>query len=89
LVEAATLGVPTVGTRVGHVAEFAPDAAVATPVGDASALATAIAALLGDDARRRELGRRAQRRVLDEDADHTAREFTGVYGRLVARHQRA
>ena len=32
--EAAAVGVPTVGTAVGHIAEWAPDAALAVPVGD-------------------------------------------------------
>jgi glycosyltransferase involved in cell wall biosynthesis len=89
MLEAATLGIPTVGTRVGHVAEFAPEAAVATPVGDASALGSAIAALLADDERRCELGRQAQLRALAEDADHTGRAFECLYERLVARHQRS
>jgi glycosyltransferase involved in cell wall biosynthesis len=34
VLEAAIVGVPTVGTAVGHVAEWAPDAAVAVPVRD-------------------------------------------------------
>jgi len=89
VLEAATLGIPTVGTSVGHVAEFAPDAALATPVGNAVALGAAIDALLDDEERRCELGRRAMLRAMAEDADHTAREFHGVYCRLVARHARA
>ena len=88
MLEAATLGIPTVGTRVGHVAEFAPEAAVAIPVGDADALGAAIAALLADDERRCELGREAQLRALAEDADHTGRAFDGLYRRLVAQHAR-
>src|SRR5262249_18527527 len=43
--EAAVAGVPTVGTAVGHIADFAPEAAVAVPIGDAAALAAAIEAL--------------------------------------------
>ena len=82
VLEAASLGIPTVGTSVGHVAEFAPDSAVATPIGDAVALGFAIEALLDDEDRRFELGRRALQRAVTEDADHTAREFQHLYDRL-------
>lgn len=50
--EAAVAGAPTVGSAVGWVADWAPEAAIATPVGDGEAPARATAALLGDDARR-------------------------------------
>jgi glycosyltransferase involved in cell wall biosynthesis len=89
VLEAASLGIPTVGTCVGHVAEWAPDAALATPVGDAVALGAAIDALLGDEERRCALGLEALQRAVAEDADHTAREFHGLYDRLVSRHARA
>src|SRR5262249_22140902 len=49
VLEAALAGAPTVGTRVGHVAEWAPTAAIAVPVGDAEAMACAARALLDDD----------------------------------------
>jgi hypothetical protein len=38
VLEAATLGIPTVGTRVGHIAEWSPRAAIAVPTGDHTAL---------------------------------------------------
>jgi len=88
MLEAATLGIPTIGTCVGHVAEFAPEAALAVPVGDAAALGASIIALLQDEDRRCELGLRAQQRALAEDADHTGRAFEGMYARLVAQHAR-
>jgi hypothetical protein len=50
MLEAAVVGVPTVGTAVGHIAEWAPSAATSVAVGDAAALARAIGMLL---ARRR------------------------------------
>jgi glycosyltransferase involved in cell wall biosynthesis len=80
--EAAVAGVPTVGTAVGHIAEWAPEAAVSVAVGDAPALARAIAALLGDEERRLRVAREAYRRALIEDADHTARAFQGIYDTL-------
>jgi len=79
VLEAAVVGVPTVGTAVGHVADWAPDAAVAVPVGDAAALARETAALLADDARRLAIARAAHRRAVSIDADHTAAAFEALY----------
>lgn len=77
--EAAALGIPTVGTHVGHLAEWAGEAARTVPVGDAAALAREIEALLLDDALRLKLGNAAQAHALAEDADFTAREFEALY----------
>jgi glycosyltransferase involved in cell wall biosynthesis len=79
VLEAAVAGVPTVGTAVGHVAEWAPDAAVAVPVGDDAALADATAALLADEPRRLALAAEAQRRATRHDADFTAQRFERLY----------
>src|SRR5471032_1575157 len=57
LLEAAIAGVPTVGTAVGLLPEWAPDSAVAVPIGDSAALATAITALAADDPRRTSIAR--------------------------------
>ena len=83
--EAAVAGVPTVGTAVGHIREWAPEAAVAVPVADADALARETLALLGDDARRVEIAREAQRRATEEDADWTAARVETTYQILTAR----
>ncbi|MDQ3811618.1 MAG: glycosyltransferase, partial [Chloroflexota bacterium] len=83
--EAAVAGVPTVGTAVGHIREWAPTAAVAVPVGDAEALARETLALLGDDTRRVALAREAQRRAIEQDADWTARSVEVAYQELTAR----
>lgn len=77
--EAAAAGVPTVGSAVGLVAELAPAAAVAVPVGDAPALGRAIVAALSDPARREALGRAAQAWAYAHDAAWSAQEFTGIY----------
>lgn len=82
LLEAAVAGVPTVGTAVGHLAEWAPSAACAVPVGDWSALAGAIGQLLADEPLRRRLAAAAQRLALREDADATARMFESLYRQL-------
>jgi len=79
LLEAAVAGVPTVGTAVGHIAEWAPVAALAVPVADPAALADAIGMVLGDEALRLRLARAAQCRALSEDADYTARRFEALY----------
>jgi len=84
MLEAAMLGVPTVGTRVGHVSEWAPDAALAGPPGDAPALAANLARLIDDDSLRLALATEARRRALAADADCTARLFELHYDAMVA-----
>lgn len=81
--EAAMCGVPTVGTNVGRVADWAPDAAVAVPVADADALAEGIARLLDDDTARLRIAREAQRRALAADADATAARVNEIYRQVV------
>jgi glycosyltransferase involved in cell wall biosynthesis len=82
VLEAALAGLPTIGTRVGHVAEWAPDAAVAVPIGDAESIATAIAGVLRDDGYRMALAAAAYNRATVENADLTARLFEDVYAAL-------
>ena len=86
--EAAMAGVPAVGTSVGLVAELAPQAAVATPTGDAPALAAAILSLLADPARREALGRSARAWAQAYDADWTAAQFEDIYRELVGERSR-
>jgi glycosyltransferase involved in cell wall biosynthesis len=80
--EAAVAGVPTVGTAVGHLVEWAPGAAAIVPVGDATALADAIARVLGDESLRLAMAAAAQRIALVEDADFTAQAFEAIYREL-------
>jgi glycosyltransferase involved in cell wall biosynthesis len=84
VLEAAACGVPTAGTTVGYVSDWAPDRAVAVPVGDAPALADAIVAMLLDPERRRRIGHAAQQWVLAHDADWTAAQFDHLYETLAA-----
>ena len=79
--EAAIAGVPTVGTAVGHLVEWAPTAALIAPVGNASALADAIGRVLEDEALRLRLASTAQRLAIAEDAEFTARAFEALYRR--------
>jgi glycosyltransferase involved in cell wall biosynthesis len=80
--EAAIAGVATVGTAVGHIADFAPAAAVAVPIGDAAALAEAIGGLAADEPERLRLAGAAQALALAADADFTAAEFRRLYAEL-------
>jgi len=79
MLEAAALGVPTLGTPVGHVAEWAPLAAGVVPFADVAALRDALRHLAADDSRRLAVAREAQARSLAEDADWTADRFQELY----------
>jgi glycosyltransferase involved in cell wall biosynthesis len=83
VLEAAIAGAPTVGTRVGHIADWAPDAAVATPIGDPEALAEAILRLAGDEAERLRLAHAALALALAEDADTTTARTRRLYREVV------
>jgi glycosyltransferase involved in cell wall biosynthesis len=83
VLEAAVAGVPTVGTAVGHIAEWAPSAALAVPVGNPARLANAICLVLSNEDCRLYLARAAQGRALLEDADCTARAFESLHQQLV------
>ena len=83
--EAAIAGVPPVGTAVGQIADWAPDAALAVPVGDGDALAAAIETLAADEPERLRLARNAQARAIAEDADRTARMTRDLYVEVQAR----
>jgi glycosyltransferase involved in cell wall biosynthesis len=85
VLEAAVAGVPTVGTSVGHVKDFAPDAAVTVPVGDHETLASRIADVVADEGWRHRLACAAQERAVRENADWTARRFEEIYTELTAR----
>ena len=87
LLEAACCGIPTVGTAVGLVADLAPGAAAAVPVGDDAALAAAILTLLRDGEERRRMGDRARGFAVAHDADHTAEVFERIYAEVVRSRQ--
>ncbi|MCS3808752.1 glycosyltransferase family 4 protein [Xanthomonas sp. 4461] len=85
LLEAAVAGVPTVGTAVGHLVEWAPVAALAVPPGDWAGLAEAVRQVLGDDELRLRLAWAAQCRAVREDAAMTTRLFEQIYRQLCER----
>ena len=82
VLEAAIAGVPTVGTAVGHLIDWAPEAAVTVPVGDSQALAREAAAVLADEEHRLRLAEAAQARAEVEDADWTAMQILEKYETL-------
>jgi glycosyltransferase involved in cell wall biosynthesis len=83
--EAAVVGVPTVGTRVGHLQEWDPDVALSVPIGDPVALANALLALLADEPRRLRQASAIQAHALAEDARFTARQFEKLYEEVTRR----
>jgi glycosyltransferase involved in cell wall biosynthesis len=86
LLEAMAAGVPSVASAVGGVPELAGDAALLVPPSDAPALADAIGGLLGDSARREDLGARGRARVAANfSAALNARAILGVYERVASR----
>lgn len=87
VVEAALCGVPTVGTAVGHVADFAAlaqPAAVAIDGRAPDTLADAIAAMVSDRDRRAALARAAHTWAAAHDASFTADTFEQLYLRLTS-----
>jgi glycosyltransferase involved in cell wall biosynthesis len=85
VLEAAACGVPTVGTAVGHLADWAPDRAATVAPGDAAGLAIALEDLLADDARRERMAAAAREWTLTHDADWTAAQFNRLYGEIADR----
>lgn len=85
MMEAAACGVPTVGTCVGHIADQAPAAAIAVPIGDAPALADAISTLGHDEVRRLAIAAAAQAFALENDARHSVHILETIYRGVRAR----
>lgn len=84
VLEAAVAGVPTVGTAVGHIAELAPDAAIAVSCGDSAAIAASILSLVADEPARVAMAIEAQKRAIERDADYTVRRFEQLYQSMLA-----
>ncbi len=82
--EAAAAGLVTAGTAVGYVADWHPDRAVAVPVNDPAALASAVIDLLQDPPRRERLASAARAWTLAHDADWTAQQFERIYAEILS-----
>lgn len=85
VLEAAAARVPTVGTRLGYVADWAPSAAMAVPCRDPESLAEGIVTLLADTSMRERLASEAERRARAHDADWTAARFEAIYQDVASR----
>lgn len=79
VLEAAACGVPVMGTRVGYIADWTPERAVAIDDPSADTFARAIEELLTDADRRRGLASSARAWTAAHDADWTASEFERLY----------
>ena len=79
VLEASAAGVPVIGTRVGYVADWAPDRAMAIDTATSNEIATAIAALRRDPARAAGLAAAAKTWALEHDAAWTAAQFEMLY----------
>lgn len=86
VMEAAACGLAIVGTRVGYVADWAPEAAVAVDPQDGAALAAAIGEVLADDIRRAELGSNARGLAASHDVGWTVEQLEQLYQSL-AQHR--
>jgi len=86
VIEAGALGVPTVGTRINGLRDAVVDGVTGllVPPKDAAALADALASLLKDDARRKQMGNAARERARNLfDSRIVNRGVLGEYGRLL------
>ena len=82
--EALRAGTPLVSTRAGGVPELVGDGAELVPVGDAGALADAVAGLLDDPARAAQLAEAGRRQAADwPDEAGAARHLVAVYRELL------
>jgi glycosyltransferase involved in cell wall biosynthesis len=80
--EAMAAGTPVVATAAGALPEVLGDAAVLVPVGDADALAAALASVAGDDARRAELVARGRERAVATSWDASRATLAELLVRL-------
>jgi len=87
VLEAAANGLPVIGTRVGHVADWAPDRAHAIDAADAAALSAAIVAARTEASHTAAMAARARRWVMDRDASWMAEQFDDLYRRTATRGQ--
>jgi glycosyltransferase involved in cell wall biosynthesis len=82
-IEAMACGVPVVATRAGALPEVVGDSGTLVAPGDASELASAIGALLGDPARRARSGAKARTRAVSRFSWDTAAAATEAEYRRV------
>jgi glycosyltransferase involved in cell wall biosynthesis len=83
--EAQSAGTPVVGYDVDGLRDAVGDGGVLVPAGNAAAMRGAVAALLGDEARRMDAGARGREAVLAAHSwDTIAERLEEVYAAVVA-----
>jgi glycosyltransferase involved in cell wall biosynthesis len=87
LLEAMAHARPCVVTRIGGYLEACDDAGIAVEVGDADAVARAVAHLYDDDERRRALGAAARARASRFTWDATAAKLIDAAEEALRRHR--
>jgi glycosyltransferase involved in cell wall biosynthesis len=85
VLEAAAAGLPIVGTRVGYIADWAADRALAIDTIDASSMAQAILALHADPSRARAMAASAQAWALEHHASWATDRFAALYREVAGR----
>jgi len=86
--EAMSCGAPVVSTTAGALPEVVGDAGILVPPADPSALAGAIAGLIENQSRLRELGEMGRRRILEQFSwKDAAKRTLAVYSQAVERQQ--
>jgi glycosyltransferase involved in cell wall biosynthesis len=87
IIEAMSMGIPVIGSRVGGIPSLVVDeeTGLLTPPGDVGALAAALDRLVQSAPLRQRLGDAGRRRTEAEcRPDRTARQYVAVYRRLAA-----
>jgi glycosyltransferase involved in cell wall biosynthesis len=79
VLEAAGFGLPVIGTRVGYVADWAPDRATAIDDPTPDAFASALEAFAADAARRQAQAAAAAAWIAEHDADWSAAQIEELY----------
>jgi glycosyltransferase involved in cell wall biosynthesis len=85
VLEAAASGLPVIGTRVGYVADWAPDRASAIDQPNEHATADAILSLHRDPNRANAMADKARAWALERDASWVAARFEELYGETAGR----
>lgn len=85
VLEAAGAGVPVVGTRVGYVADWAPDSAIAIDGAEPNVLGQAIIALHRDPDRASAIAGKAKAWALERDVSWVAARFETLYRETAGR----
>jgi glycosyltransferase involved in cell wall biosynthesis len=83
VLEGMAAGTPVICTDVPALREVGGDAVITVPVGDATALAQALAKLSGDPQFRSDLGARGIRRAANFSWDRSARQLWEAYSALL------